>query len=162
MFKFSLNQFVETNDGAVGIVTSREETAGEDNVSTSYDVTFIGEEDVCFFENELKRTTKQQTTTLEGLTQEQVDEENKQKEEKKERREKADALLASIQKIKNRYHGKCSNGEVFWQLYNEDLEALIYKEMGADKGETFADSLKRCTYGGTVAGCPFYSYSVDI
>ena len=139
MFKFSLNQFVETNDGAVGIVTSREETLDEGNVSTSYDVSFINETDVCFFENELKRTTKQQTTTLEGLTQQQLEEKNKQKEEKKAKRKQAETLLASIQKIKNRYHGKCANGEVFWQLYNEDLEALIYKEMGAEKEKSYYD-----------------------
>ena len=133
MFKFSLNQFVETNDGAVGIVTSREEYIDDGIATIVYEVDFLNSSEIVFNEDELKRTTKQQTTTLEGLTQEQVEEKNKQKEEKKERREQAEALLASIQKIKNRYHGKCANVEVFWQLYNEDIEALIYKEMGAEK-----------------------------
>ena len=135
-FKFALNELVEDKDGAVAKIVCRTEREVEGGSEFVYKIEFINGIDFSVEEKELKKTTKKEKTSYRGLTQEQLDEEQRIEEEKLEKRQKADKLVSAIKAVKNRYDGKCKDWQVFWQFFNEDVEKLVYEEMGAEKANS--------------------------
>lgn len=124
-FKYELNALVEDEDGSVGKISSRK----EDIDGIAYKVEFLDEDDMDYNENELKRTNKKEITTLDGRSQEQLDAEKCDKQEKEDKREKAQKMCHDIGEVILRYKDKCKDGKTFWQFVNEDIEALVYKEL---------------------------------
>lgn len=135
MFKYSLGELVETENGAVGKVC---ELSINENGET-YHLDFIDEVYEEYFVDLLKKTTKTRITTIDGKSEEQVEAKMLDKAEARDKQEKAENMVDGIKNIRKRYANKCKDGNAFWKFFEEDVESLIYKELGAEK--------KICPYG---------------
>ena len=143
MFKFSLKEYVKTEDNAIGMITGRQEAIDGENL---YDVSFIDNETEMFNERALMKTKEKQPTDIDGRSlAEVINEELKEKREKLAE-QNAKELMLSILAIKERYHNKCANDKAFWEFYEEDLEAIIYAHFNVDleaKKKKEEDDLER-------------------
>ena len=147
---FVINELVETEYGAVGKVV--EIRTDEDGIL--YHVDFLGTWYEEYSADDLRKTTKTKMTTEEGFSEDQMTEKALVYAEKADKQDKADALIDGIKQINNRYYNKCANGNTFWKFFEEDVEALIYKEMGAEKKISIYDDYK--TYMGSLGGMSIY------
>lgn len=148
MFKFNLGELVETETGAVGKVC---ELSINENGET-YHLDFIDEVYEEYFVELLKKTTKTRITTIDGKSEEQVEAKMLDSAEARDKQEKAETIVDGINSIRRRYAGKCKDGNAFWKFFEEDVESLIYKEIGAEKELGF-DTLRRHL----LKGLPIYT-----
>ena len=68
-------------------------------------------------------------TTCTWVSKEKYEEEEEKERVRAENKGKAHNLFSKIVDARKRYHNKCKDGKTFWELYNEDVEKLIYKEI---------------------------------
>ena len=161
-FKYSLNQLVELENGAVGMVSSREEYLSEaKETEIIYEVDFLNRTELTFEENELKKTCKKVITTREGKSKEQLDEAKKLLQEKEAKQARITRAMKNINRYKPEHF---ATPEIFGSAILEAAENTLRYELYGEnpiernENEAINNSISK-NYFSTF---PMYTYGTKV
>lgn len=124
MTKFKLGDIVQDKDKAVGKIVWIDIT--ENNVE--YTVAFINENTLYWNEKDIC-SSKLPLTTDVGQSQADYNTYKALENEIKKKRELVTRYTSFIKQTKNRYDGKCKDGNAFWNFFFTDIEKFFESEI---------------------------------